>query len=157
MATSLKEKIQKELTEAIKKREELKASVLRLLTAAILNKEKEKRYKLKEEKDTPLTDEEVVEVITSEVKKRKEAILEYEKGQRQELADKEKKEAEILQAYLPEQLSEDEIKKIVKEAINQTSAKDLKDMGRVMAALMPRIKGRAEGGTVSNIVKELLS
>lgn len=157
MATSLKEKIQQELTEAIKKREELKASVLRLLTAAILNKEKEKRYKLKEEKDTPLTDEEVVEVITSEVKKRKEAILEYEKGQRQELADKEKKEAEILQAYLPEQLSEDEIKKIVKEAINQTSAKDLKDMGRVMAALMPRIKGRAEGGTVSNIVKELLS
>jgi len=157
MAISLKEKIQRDLTEAIKKREELKASVLRLLTAAVLNKEKEKRYKLKKEKDTPLTDEETTEVIFSEVKKRKESISEYQRGQRPELANKEKKEAEILQAYLPEQLPEEEIRRMAGEAINKTAAKDAKDMGKVMAVLMPQIKGRTEGGIVSAIVKELLS
>jgi len=154
---SLKEKVQNDLTEAIKNRDELKASVLRLLTAAVLNKEKEKRYKLKEEKDTPLTDEEITEVIVSEVKKRKEAASEYQKGQRQELAEKEKKEAEILQAYLPAQLSEEELKKLVKEAVVKTEAKGLKDTGKVMSFLMPRVKGRAEGSTISGMVKDVLS
>ena len=187
----LKEKIQQDLNTALKKKEELKSSVFRLLLAAILNKEKEKRYKLskdyypptalpperapkpelKEEeliKKSQLTDEEVIEVISSETKKRKESILEFEKGRLQptlhparkkhimDLVDKEKKELEILQKYLPEQLPEEEIKKLAKEAIEKVGAKEPKDMGKVMAELMPKVKGRADGSLVNKIVKELL-
>ena len=161
-----KKKIQKDLNEAIKKKEDLTSSVLRLLLAAILNKEKEKRYKLSKEKpdlkeeelekESQLTDEEVIEAISFEVKKRKEAIADYEKGERKELAEKEKKEIEILQKYLPEQLSEDEIKKIAKEAVEKVGAKEPKDMGKVMQELAPQVKGKADGSLVSKIVKELL-
>ena len=154
---SLKEKIQKDLTEALKNKRELEVSVLRLLIAAILNKEKEKRYKLKEEKDVLLSDEEITDVVSTEVKKRKEAASEYQKGGRQELADKERKESEILQKYLPEQLSEKDLEKLIKEAIAKTGAKEQKDIGKVMAVLMPQTKGRADGGLVSKIVKESLS
>lgn len=162
----LKEKIQQNLNEAVKKREELTSSVLRMLSAAILNKEKEKRYQLAKEnqskkeeelvKQSQLTDEEVTEVICSEAKKRKEAIVEYLKGKRQDLVAKETKEMEILQKYLPEQLSEEEVKKLVKVAIEKTGAKEPKDMGKAMQELMPKIKGRADGNLVSKIVKELL-
>ena len=153
---NLKEKIQEGLKGSVKKKEELKTSVLRLLSAAILNKEKEKRFKSGEEKDAQLTDEEIVGVISSEAKKRKEAIAGYEKGNRKELAEKEKEELEILQQYLPEQLSEEEIKKLVKEAIEKTGAKEIKDMGKVMQELAPQIKGKADGALVSKIVRELL-
>jgi uncharacterized protein YqeY len=163
----LKEKIQEDLNQAVKKKEELESGVLRMLSAAILNKEKEKRFKLnkqepelKEEElaeKSQLTDEEVIDVISSEIKKRKESISEFEKGNRQDLAEKEKKEIEVLKKYLPEQLSGEEIKKIAEEAIKKTEAKEMKDMGKVMAELMPQVKGRADGATVSKIVKELLS
>ena len=138
-----------------------------MLKAAIFNKEKEKRYKLSRqkpeltggelEKESQLIDEELIEVISSEVKKRKEAILEFERGKRKDLAKKEKAEMKILQNYLPEQLSEEEIKKLANESIKKVGAKDIKNMGKVMAELMPKIKGRAEGILVSKIVKELLS
>ncbi len=173
---TLKEKIQEDFKKALKERKEIEVSVLRMLKAAILNKEKEKRYKftrqnfLKEnlgglskekmellEKESALTDEEVIEVISSEIKKRKEAILGYEKGQRFDLAEKEKKEIGALQKYLPEQLTEEEIKKLVEELINKTGAKELKDMGKVMSELMPELKGRADGSLVSKAVKELLA
>ncbi len=154
---SLKEKIQKDLTESVKGKEELRTSVLRMLAAAILNKEKEKRYQSGEEKEAELNDEEITEVIASEAKKRKEAAEEYEKGGRNDLAEKEKKELEILQKYLPEQLSEGEIKGLAKEAIEKTGAKDPKDMGKVMSELMPQVKGKADGALVSKIVKELLA
>jgi len=163
---TLKEKIQNDLKEAVKKKEELKSSVLRMLSAAILNNEKEKRYKLSKtkpeftekdlEKESQLIDEEAIEVISSEIKKRKESILEFEKGKRQDLVEKEKKELEILEKYLPEQLSEEEIKKFAQEMIEKVGAKEMKDIGRVMAELMPKIKGKADGGLVSKIVKELL-
>ena len=164
---ALKEKVHQDLNEAVKKGEELRTSVLRMLSAAILNKEKEKRYKIskqkadlkKEElvKESEVLDEEVLDVISSEVKKRKEAIFEFEKGKRQDLADKEKKEMEILQKYLPEQLSEEELKKMAKEAIEKVDAKEPKDMGKVMAELMPKVKGRADGFQVNKIVRDLLS
>jgi uncharacterized protein YqeY len=163
---ALKEKIQEELNKAVKTKEELNSSVLRMSTAAILNKEKEKRYKLSKEKpdlkedelakESQLTDEEVLEVISSEIKKRKESVLEFEKGERKDLAEKEKKEIEILQKYLPEQLSEEEIKKLAQKAVEKTGAKEPKDMGKVMAELMPQVKGKAEGSLVSKIVKEFL-
>lgn len=152
----LKEKIQEDLNLSLKSRKELAVSVLRLILAAILNKEKEKRFKSGQAEEVPLTGEELVEVIFSEIKKRKEAVELYIKGNRPELAEKEKKEMEILQKYLPEQLPEGEIKKLVKEAIDKTGAKEIKDMGRVMAELMPKVKGKADAGLVSKIVKELL-
>jgi len=164
---TLKEKIFSQLNQSLKEGEKLTTSVLRMLSATILNKEKEKRYKLSKEKpelketelakESQLTDEEVIEVISLEVKKRKEASLEFEKGERQDLVEKEKKEIEILQKYLPEQFTEEEIKKLAKEAIEKIGAEEPKDMGKVMAELMPKVKGRAEGATVSRIVKELLT
>jgi len=163
---ALKGNIRENLKEAVKNREELKSSVLRLLLSAIFNKEKEKRYKLSKEKpefeekdlekESQLVDEEVIEVISSEIKKRKESILEFEKGKREDLVEKEKKELDILQKYLPEQLSEEELQKLAKEAIDKTGAKEIKDMGKVMQEVMPKVKGKADGTLVSKIVKELL-
>jgi hypothetical protein len=164
---SLKGKIQEDLKEAIRNEEELKVLVLRQLSAAILNKEKEKRFKIskgKEDvsetdlgKESQLTDEEVIEVISSEAKKRKEAIGEFEKGERQDLVDKEKRELAVLQKYLPEQLSEEEIRQLAEKTIEKVGAKEIKDMGKVMAELMPKVKGKAEGAFVSKIVKDLLT
>jgi len=162
----LKEKIQEDLTTVLREKKELELSVLRMLLSAVNNKETEKKTKIWKEKpelspeeikkDGQLTDEEIFEVIASEIKKRKESILEFEKGKREDLVKKEKAEAEILQKYLPEQLSEEEIKKLVKEAVAKVGAKEIKDMGKVMAELMPQVKGRVDGGLVSKIVKELL-
>lgn len=152
----LKTKLQEDLNSALKEKQALVVSVLRLILAAIFNKEKEKRYKLRQEKDTPLTDEEVVEVISSEIKKNKEAMLLFERGKRQDLVDKTKSEIEILTKYLPEQLQEEEIKRLVLEAINKVGAKEPKDMGKVMQELMPKVKGKADAGLVSQLVKESL-
>jgi len=162
----LKEKIQQDFKNALKRKQEVETSTLRMLKAAVFNKEKEKRYKLVKEKpdleekelekESQLTDEEIIEVISSEIKRRKEAILEFEKGKRKDLAKKEKAEMKILQNYLPEQLSEEGIKKLANESIKKVGEKDIKDMGKVMAELMPKIKGRADGSLVSKIVKEVL-
>jgi len=163
---SLKENIQQDLQSALKEKRDIEVSTLRMLSAAILNKEKEKRYKLSKEKpdlsekelekESGLTEEEIIEVISSEIKKRKEAISEFEKGERKDLADKEKKELQVLKKYLPEQLSEQEIEKLAKQVIEETGAQGLKDMGKAMGQLMPKVKGRADGGLVSKIVKQLL-
>jgi len=163
---ALKEKIQEDFKKALKEKKELEVSVLRLLQANILNKEKEKRYKISKEnvglteeklaKESQLSDEEIVEVIFNEIKKRKEAIFLFEKGKREDLAQKEKKETEILERYLPKQLSEEEIKKLAKEIIEKVGAKEIKDMGKVMGQLMPKIKNQADGNLVSKIIKELL-
>jgi len=154
---SLKEKIQSELNSALKANNSLAVSVFRQLLAAFLNKEKEKRFKSKEEKEALLTDEEALEVIASEAKKRKESIVEFEKGSRQDLADREKEELAILSVYLPKQMTEEEVRKLVKEAIEKTGASEIKDMGKVMQELMPQIKGKADGSLVGQIVKELLA
>jgi hypothetical protein len=160
---SLKEKIQIDLKKALQEKGELRVSVLRMLMAAIFNKEKEKRAKLskteeveKLEELSKLTEEEVLEVISSEAKKRKDSIEQYEKGNRQDLADQEKKELEILMDYLPEQMSEEEIRKLVKEKIADLGASGPQDIGKVMGALMSQLKGKAEGGIVNKIVQEEL-
>lgn len=167
---SLKEQIQQDLNSSLKERKEIDVITLRMLNAAILNKEKEKRNKLSKEKlaeeelaeeelaeKSQLIDEEIIEVIASEVKKRKEAILEFEKGERQDLAEKEKKEIEVLKKYLPEQLPEEEIRKLVQESIGKVGAQEMKDIGKVMAELMPQVKGKADGSLVNKIVRELLT
>jgi hypothetical protein len=164
---SLKIKIQEDFKKFLKEKKEIEVSTLRMLNAAIFNKEKEKRYKLSQEKpdlkekdlekESQLTDEEIIQVVFSEVKKRKESILLFEKGKRGDLVEKEEREIEILKKYLPEQMSEEEIKKMAKEVIKKIGAKEPKDMGRVMGQLMPKLKGKAEGGLVNKIVKELLA
>ncbi len=158
------QKIQKDLQEALKNRDQSRLSILRLLWDAIIKKEKQKRADLTDITDerelaekSRLTDEEVVQLTSSLIKKSKEAIVQFEAGKRQDLADKEKKEAEILNQYLPEQLGEQDLRKMAQEAIKETQAACLRDTGKVMAALMPKLKGRADGGLVSQIVKELLS
>lgn len=153
----LRDKIQEDLNSSLKEKKELEVSVLRMFLAAVLNKEKEKRFKSGKAEEIPLTEEELTEVVSSEIKKRREAIELYTKGNRSELADKEKKEMEILKIYLPEQLPEEELKKIISEVVAKTGAKEIKDIGRVMAELMPQVKGKADSSLVSKIVKELLS
>ncbi len=161
-----KDKIIQNIKIALKEKREIEVSVLRMLLAAILNKEKEKRYRLNKEKpdlgqeelekESQLTEEEITSIISIEAKKRKEAIMAFEKGERKDLAEKEKKELDILKKYLPEQLSEEKLYQTIKQVIAETGAKEIKDMGKVMKEVMPRVVDRAHGDQVSDIVKELL-
>ena len=163
----LRQQIQSDATDFLKQGNLESAGVLRLVLASIHSKEKEKRYKISKEqpdlseedliKRAELTDDEIISVVSSEIKKRKDAIALYEKGSRQELADKEKREIEIIQKYLPEQLSQEELRKLVAESISKVGAKETKDMGKIMQDLMPKVKGKADGGEISKIVKELLA
>jgi uncharacterized protein len=147
----LREKIPLDLKNALRDKKTLELSVLRMLQSAIRNKEIEKK-----KGDVGLTDEEVIEVITSEIKKRKEAIEGYMKGQRQDLVDKEKAELEVLMSYMPKQMEEMEIREEVKKAIQEVGAKTPQDMGKVMKILMPCMKGKADGALVNKIVREEL-
>jgi hypothetical protein len=163
----LKQQIREAVTESLKSGDQVVLGTLRMFLASVASKEKEKRYKIAIEKpdmveddlikESELTDEQILEVISSEIKKRRDSIVLYEQGKRPELAEKEKKEIEILKKYLPVQLSLDEIKKLVAESISKVEAKEMRDMGRVMVDLNSKVKGKAEGGEVSKIVKELLS
>jgi len=103
-----------------------------------------------------LTDDEVIEVVAGEIKKSKEAMSEYTKANRQELADKEKAEVDILMRYMPKQMEEEEIRQETRNVIDEINALSVKDMGKVMKGIMPRVKGRAEGSLVSRIVREEL-
>ncbi len=164
---NLKEKIKMDLKQALKEKREEESSTLRFLLATILNKEKEKRARIAREKkelsekrlneESQLKDEEIIQVILSQIKKRKEAILNYEKGKREDLVKKENRELEILKRYLPKQMSDEEIERLAKETIKKLGVRSLKDIGKVMGNIMPKIKGKAEGARVSQIVKKLLS
>lgn len=161
----LKEHINTDLIESVKKKEKEKALVLRTLNAAIKNAEISKRTKLSKTAGgleelgalSILTDEEVIGVISSQIKQRRDSIVEFEKGKRIDLVEKEKAEIKILIVYLSEQMTEEEIRKEAKAAIEKTSAKTARDTGKVMAELIKKVKGKADGSLVSKIVKELLS
>lgn len=159
----LKEKINQLFKEAFKNKREVEVSVLRLLQSAIKNKEIEKRTKLAKtekpenlEEKSQLNDEEIITVVSSEIKKRQEAILDYQKGGRAELAEKEAQEIEILKQFLPEQMPEKEVRQKVKEIIAKVGASGQADFGRVMSAAMAELKGKAAGNLVNQIVKEEL-
>ncbi len=160
----LKEQLQKELNDALRSGDQLRRSVLSLLLTAIKNRELAKRQQLSKtvtettelEKQSQATDDEVLEVITSETKKRREAIEQFKAGGREDLAQKERSEMDILAAYLPEQASEEEVRAEIQKAIAELKAQGPKDMGKVIGAAMIKLKGRADGGMVSKIVKELL-
>ena len=145
---SIKEKLRADLVAAMKARAELKVSTLRLITSAIKNKEIDERKEL--------DDDGVLAVLNTAAKQRRDSIEQYEKGGRQDLADKEKAELVIIQEYLPQQLSKDEVTAFIKEAIAETGAAGAKDMGKVMKALMPKVKGKADGKLVNELVKEIL-
>ncbi|GBD38604.1 hypothetical protein HRbin37_00855 [bacterium HR37] len=146
----LKEKIANDLKEALKNRKDIELSVLRMLQSAIRNKE------IEQKKKDGLSDEEVIEVILGEIKKRKEAIEGYTKGRRQDLVDRERAELEVLMSYMPKQLEEGEIREEVKKAIDELDIKTPSDFGKLMKTLMSRLKGKAEGSLISKIAKEEL-
>jgi uncharacterized protein YqeY len=146
----LKEKLQADLTEAIRGRDEVKSGTIRMLLSAITNEEVAgKAAKV-------LTDAEIITVLSRETKKRREAVEAFTAAKRDDLANKEKAEAAVIAQYLPEQLSEAEIKKMIAEAIAETNAAGPAGMGLVMKVLQPKIAGKADGGIVSALVKAAL-
>lgn len=148
----LKRKFQEELKQSMLAKDAGKTSVLRMLLSAINYFEIKKGGAGYE-----ATDEDVLSVIQKEVKQRKDSIEQFKAGKRQDLADKETKELELLQKYLPEQLSEQALISLITQAIKEVGATSMSDIGKVMGVLMPKIKGKADGGTVSKLVKEKLS
>jgi len=145
----LRELIPEDLKNALRNKNTFELSVLRMLQAALINKEIDKRKEA-------LTDEDVISVIGTEIKKRRDAAREFEKVNRPDAADQEKAEIEILMKYMPQQMSEDEIRDAVKKAVEDTQAESMQDIGKVMKVLMPQVKGKADGSIVNKIVKEEL-
>ena len=146
---SLTEQLQADMKTAMRDGDTQRRDTLRMVIAAAQNAAKEKRE--------PLSDEETLAVITREVKKRRESIKAYGDAGRTDLADKEQAEIDILAPYLPQQMSEDEVRALVIEAIAATGASSPRDMGRVMGQLMPKVKGRADGKLVSSLVNQELA
>ncbi len=146
---SLTDQLQDDMKSAMREGDGLRRDTLRMVIAAAQNAAKDKR--------APLSDEETLEVLGREVKKRRESIAAYQGAGREDLAAKEQAEIDILAPYLPEQLGEDEIRALAREAVTASGATSPKDMGRVMSQLMPRVKGRADGKLVSRIVNEELA
>ncbi len=144
----LRERIDTDIKDALKSGAKDKLSTLRMLSAALKNKQIDKRR--------PLTEEEVVETVRSLIKQRRDSIEQFSKGGRQDLVDKEAAEIPVLEAYLPQQLTRDELEGMVRNAITETSAQGAKDMGKVMKALIPLVGGRADGKLVSELVKHAL-
>lgn len=150
MIMSLKERIISDMTIAMKAKDAPRLSTLRMVKASIMNREIEKGGEL--------TDEELTKAFQSLVKQRRDSIEQYEKAGRQELADKERAEIEVIEAYLPQAATREEIERAVSEAINETGASSMRDMGAVMKAAQARLAGQsADGRTVSEIVKAKLS
>jgi len=150
--SELKDRLRADLTTAIKSRDEVRSSTLRMVLTAITNAEVSGKVARE------LTDEDVLGVLTSEGKKRREAAEAFDEAGRAEQAAKERAEFDVLADYLPEQLSEDEIAALVTEAIGSTGARDegMRAMGKVMGVLQPKVKGRADGGAVAAEVRRQL-
>ncbi len=144
----LRERIEADAKTALKAGAKEKLSTLRMLNAALKNKQIDKRR--------PLTEEEVLETVRSLIKQRKDSIEQFAKGNRQDLVDKETAEVSVLEAYLPAQLSRAELEAMVRDAVAQTGAQGARDMGKVMKALIPMLGGRADGKLVSELVKSAL-
>ncbi|MXX02261.1 MAG: GatB/YqeY domain-containing protein [Gemmatimonadetes bacterium] len=146
---ALKERLTDDMKSALRNRETVRLGLVRMIRAQIKNREIAK--------GSELVDEEAVEVVTSLIKSRREALEFAVKGDRQDLVAQAEEELEILASYLPEQLSDEEIRSVVREAIEQSGAAGPGDLGRIMGAVMPRVKGRADGRLVNTIVRECLA
>lgn len=146
---SLKEILLSDMKEAMKEKDALRKNTIQMVRGAILLKEKDT---LKE-----VSEEQILDIIFQEIKKRKDALVDFEKGNRQDLVEEAKSEINVLSAYLPKQLSDDELTEIIREIVLEVGASSMKDMGKVMAAATPRVKGKADNGKVSSIVKQCLA
>ena len=145
----MKEQLLNELKIAMREKDELRKNTITMLRSAILQVEKDSQKTLNED--------EMIAIVAKEVKKRKDSITDYEKADRMDIVEDLNREIEILSKYLPEQLSKEDIEKLVEEAINEVGAASPKDMGKVMQNLRPKTNGKADGKLVSEIVKEKLS
>lgn len=146
---SLKETLLQDLKAAMKDKDTIRKNTIQLVRAGVLQIEKDNHVEL--------DDDGVLDVIAKELKKRRDSLPEFEKSGRTDLIDNLNREMEVLLGYLPEQLTEDEIQKIVEETIAETGASTMKDMGKVMGAVSSKVKGRADNRVVSGYVKKLLS
>jgi uncharacterized protein len=146
---ALRDQLNEDIKSAMKARETERLNALRLLSAAVKQREVDERI--------TLDDAAVVAVIEKMIKQRKDSISQYEKAARQDLADKEKYEISVIEAYMPQQLSQAEIDAVVAEAIAATGAKSAADMGKVMGVVKPKLAGRADMGRVSGLVKAKLA
>ncbi len=148
---SLKEQLQDDLKIAMKDKDIVRKNAVQMLKASVLNYEKDNLTSLDNDDDA------VLDIIAKELKKRKSSLVEYEKSDREDLINDLKQEIEIIAQYLPEQLSDDELKKIVEETINEVNATSMKEMGKVIGLIIPKVKGKAGNDRVSQMVKELLN
>lgn len=150
---AIKDQIMADLKKAMKAKEKDRLRVLRSLKSKLLEREISER----KEGEASLSDEQSIEVLMKAAKQRKESIEQFEKGDRADLAESEKEELAIIESYLPEMLSEDEVRDIARQKIEEVGAEDMSDMGQVMGLMMQELKGKAEGSLVSKVVKEELS
>jgi uncharacterized protein YqeY len=147
---SLQDKIQSDIADTMRTKESLKLGVLRMMKAALMNKKVEKMKEL----DEP----EVLAVLNTLVKQRKDSVEQFRKGGREELAQKEEAEIKVIESYMPAAASDDDIRRAIEEAIQETGAASMKDMGKVMKATQARLAGKTvDGGRVSQMVKEKLA
>ena len=144
----LKEKLMADLKEAMKSRNKVKKDTITMVRAAIKQREVDERVEL--------TESEIVDIVAKQVKQKRDSITDFEKGNRQDLIDLTNEEIKILLEYLPPQLSDEELTSIVKEAIEETGAQTKKDLGKLMAFIMPKVKGRADGKHVNEIVAKYI-
>lgn len=146
---SLKEVLMEDLKDAMRSKNVIKKNTITMVRAAIQRKEIDERIDLSEDA--------ILDIISKQLKEKKMAIDEFKKGQRQDLVDLTEKEMEFLLEYLPEQLSEEEIEKIVIETIKEINAQSMKDIGSIMKAVMPKVKGRTDGNMVNKIIKKVFN
>jgi len=146
---SLKDRLMSDLKISMREKDNVKKATITMVRAAILQSEKDNKI--------VLNDEDVLGVIAKQVKQRKDALEEFKKAQREDLMEQTAKELDILMDYLPKQLTEEELKVIVSDAIKEVGATSIKDMGKVMSTVMPKVKGRADGTMINKIVKEILN
>lgn len=151
--STTKDQILSDIKTAMKAKDQDRLRVLRSLKAALLEKEISKR----EGGSAELSEEDVVQVLQKAAKQRKDSITQYREGDREDLAEAEEKELEIIESYLPEMMDEEEIRSVAKEVIDQTGAENMSDMGKVMGQIMPKVKGKADGSLVNKVVRDLLS
>ncbi|MBQ4098067.1 MAG: GatB/YqeY domain-containing protein [Clostridia bacterium] len=146
---ALKEKLAQDLKDAMRDKDAIRKNVVQLIRSSVLQVEKDNKI--------TLDDDGILDVIAKQLKQRRDSLPDYEKSGREDLISQLKTEMAILMEYLPAQLSHEELEAIVKEAVESTGASSMKDMGKVMAAVMPKTKGRADGKEINSIVKSLLN
>lgn len=145
---ALKEKLIEDLKSSMKDKDTIRKNTITMIRAAIKQKEVDERIQL--------DDDGIIEIISKQLKEKKNVIDDFKRGQRQDLVEQTEKEMEILLEYLPKQLSEEDIRRIVMETVKEVNASSMKDIGLVMKSVMPKLKGKADGSTVNKIVKEIL-